>query len=188
MASARYYSRYTCRAENRHGLAHREVELAEASSSGDIQQAVLDKRPPRYSSALCRPHTEATCRCMPSVWSRRSSGRTGRETPGDECGRPPGPPVAVNTGNTDPQLARYLLEDLRPQTTYHLRFAARNRVGFSKWEAQQQVTTGRRGRPEPPFLNTGQLGEGGEEGLVVRWRGRGGRKTMWPGGEGRWSR
>ena len=75
-------------------------------------------------------------------------------------------PLAVNTGNT--VTPRYLLEDLRPQTTYHLRFAARNRVGFSKWGAQQQVTTGRRGRPEPPVLNTGQGGEGGEEGQVVR--------------------
>jgi neurocan core protein len=47
----------------------------------------------------------------------------------------------------------YILEDLNPQTTYDLRFACKNRVGFSNWGVDQQVTTPRKGKPEPPILN-----------------------------------
>ena len=61
----------------------------------------------------------------------------------------------------------YILEDLRPRTTYDLRFGCKNRVGFSVWGARQQITMPRKGRPEPPVLNTDQFGEVGERGEVV---------------------
>jgi hypothetical protein len=35
----------------------------------------------------------------------------------------------------------YVLENLQPQTAYDLRFASKNRVGFSLWGAGMQVTT-----------------------------------------------
>ena len=61
----------------------------------------------------------------------------------------------------------YILEDLKPRATYDLRFGSKNRVGFSVWGARQQITMPRKGRPEPPVLNTDQLGEVGERGEVV---------------------
>ena len=53
----------------------------------------------------------------------------------------------------------YILEDLNPATTYDLRFGAKNRVGFSQWGANQQITTPKRGRPEPPIIHK-QTGAG----------------------------
>merc|ERR1711881_518232 len=40
-----------------------------------------------------------------------------------------------------------------PATTYQLRFGAKNRVGFSQWGADQEITTPKRGKPEPPILS-----------------------------------
>lgn len=57
------------------------------------------------------------------------------------------------------QVSGYILEDLNPQTTYDLRFGCKNRVGFSDWGAGQQITTPKRGRPEPPILNK-ETGDG----------------------------
>ena len=51
----------------------------------------------------------------------------------------------------------YILEELRPATTYDLRFGSKNRVGFSEWSSGQRITMPRRGPPEPPVLNTQQV-------------------------------
>ena len=40
-----------------------------------------------------------------------------------------------------------------------MRFGCKNRVGFSDWGAGQQITTPKRGRPEPPILNK-ETGDG----------------------------
>ena len=42
---------------------------------------------------------------------------------------------------------------LMPATTYQLRFGAKNRVGFSLWGADLEITTPKRGKPEPPILS-----------------------------------
>ena len=60
----------------------------------------------------------------------------------------------------------YIIEDLLPKTTYNLRFGCRNRVGFSEWGAEQTITMPRRGRPEPPILNTKQSGVEMEEDVI----------------------
>ena len=61
---------------------------------------------------------------------------------------------SISAGSGD-----YILEDLTPWTTYDLRFACKNKVGFSNWGAGQQTTTPNKGKPEPPILNL-QNGDG----------------------------
>ena len=48
----------------------------------------------------------------------------------------------------------YVLENLQPTTTYDLRFASKNLVGFSEWGAGKQLTMPQRGPPEKPRINT----------------------------------
>ena len=48
----------------------------------------------------------------------------------------------------------YVLENLYPTTTYDLRFASKNLVGFSVWGAGKQLTMPQRGPPEKPRINT----------------------------------
>ena len=48
----------------------------------------------------------------------------------------------------------YILENLQPTTTYDLRFASKNLVGFSEWGAGKQLTMPQRGPPEKPRINT----------------------------------
>ena len=46
------------------------------------------------------------------------------------------------------------MENLQPTTTYDLRFASKNLVGFSEWGAGKQLTMPQRGPPEKPRINT----------------------------------
>ena len=48
----------------------------------------------------------------------------------------------------------YILENLQPMTTYDLRFASKNLVGFSEWGPGKQITMPQRGPPEKPRINT----------------------------------
>ena len=48
----------------------------------------------------------------------------------------------------------YTLENLQPTTTYDLRFASKNLVGFSEWGAGKQLTMPQRGPPEKPRIST----------------------------------
>jgi len=47
----------------------------------------------------------------------------------------------------------YVLENLQPTTTYDFRFGCKNRVGFSKYEHNRQITTTKKREPEAPFLS-----------------------------------
>ena len=43
---------------------------------------------------------------------------------------------------------------MQPTTTYDLRFASKNLVGFSEWGAGKQLTMPQRGPPEKPRIST----------------------------------
>ena len=155
--SSKYYGRYTCKAENSYGVAYHEIELEEAREPSEIQQAVLDKVtattlqfrfvPPTDIGGLPVDAFAVEYKEQRDEWTQARR----RVWPARD--------VAKGSG--------YILEDLRPRTTYDLRFGCKNRVGFSVWGARQQITMPRKGRPEPPVLNTDQFGEVGERGEVV---------------------
>lgn len=46
----------------------------------------------------------------------------------------------------------YILENLKPQTTYSFRFAAQNDVGKGPWSNPQVHTTAKRSAPEEPQI------------------------------------
>ena len=155
--SSKYYGRYTCKAENSYGVNFHEILLEEAREPSEIQQAVLDKVtattlqfrfvPPTDIGGLPVDAFAVEYKEQRNDWTQARR----RVWPARD--------VAKGSG--------YILEDLRPRTTYDLRFGCKNRVGFSVWGARQQITMPRKGRPEPPVLNTDQLGEVGERGEVV---------------------
>lgn len=152
--SDKYFGFYKCKAENPYGIDYHEIELVEAREPSEVQQAVLDKVtattlqfrfvPPTDGGGLPVDAFAVEYKEQREDWA----GSRRRVWPATE-----------NSG--------YILEDLNPRTTYDLRFRCKNRVGFSKPGAQQQITMPRRGRPEPPVLNTEQFGELGEHGDVV---------------------
>jgi len=143
--AGKYYGHYECKAENIHGVALHEIQLAQAHEPTQIQQAVLDKV------------TSTTLQF--------------RFVPPSDIGGLPLDAYAVEYKETRHQWNQakrrvwpiaqsgdYILEDLSPKTTFDLRFGCKNRVGFSPWGAGQQVTMPKRGRPEPPILNTQDYG------------------------------
>ena len=142
--SGKYYGRYTCKAENPYGVAYHEIALEEARVPSEIQQAILDKTtattlqfrfvPPTKMGGLPVDAFAVEYKEQREDWSQAKR----RVWPFTD--------LTKNSG--------YILEDLRPRTTYDLRFGCKNRVGFSAWGARQQITMPRKGRPEPPILNT----------------------------------
>ena len=142
--SGKYYGRYTCKAENPYGVAYHEIELAEAREPSEIQQAILDKTtattlqfrfvPPTDQGGLPVDAFAVEYKEQRDDWAYAKR----RVWPFSDLTK----------------ISGYILEDLRPTTTYDLRFGCKNRVGFSAWGAEQQITMPRKGRPEPPILNT----------------------------------
>jgi len=144
--SAKYYGHYTCKAENPLGTAYQELELEEAHEPSKLQQAILDK----YTATTLQFRFVAPTDSggLP-IESYAAEYKETRQQWNDANRR-------VWPAN---QVGGYILEDLNPQTTYDLRFGCKNRVGFSNWGAGQQITTPKRGRPEPPILNK-ETGDG----------------------------
>ena len=154
--SSKYYGRYTCKAENPYGLAYHEIELEEAREPSEIQQAVLDKVTATTMQFRFVPPTDIGGLPVDAFAVEYKEAR--EEWPGRRRVWPARDVV---------QGSGYILENLRPRTTYDVRFGCKNRVGFSVWGAMAQYTMPKRGAPEPPILNLGQLGKLGEHGNIV---------------------
>lgn len=143
--AGKYYGHYTCKAENIYGSAEQEIELIQANEPTQIQQAVLDKVTSTTLQFRFVPPTNIgglplDAYAVEYKETRHQWNQARRRVW----------PIAEN--------GEYILEDLSPKTTFDLRFGCKNRVGFSPWGAGQQVTMPKRGRPEPPILNSEDYG------------------------------
>jgi len=136
-----YYGRYTCKAINPHGESFYEIELKEAREPGSLQQAVTDKVTattiqfrfvaPHETGGLPIDSFAVEYKESTQMWDNAKR----RVWPASPSGF-------------------YILENLQPTTTYDLRFASKNLVGFSEWGAGKQLTMPQRGPPEKPRINT----------------------------------
>jgi len=140
-----YYGKYKCKAQNPYGEAFHEIELEEAHEPSQIQQAIIDKTTATTLQFRFVQPTDMGGLPIDAYAVEYKESRSDWEGARRRVW-----PAAQNGG--------YILEDLSPKTTYHLRFGCKNRVGFSEWGAGQTITMPRRGRPEPPILNTEQFG------------------------------
>ena len=140
-SSQKHYGTYTCKGANPYGEAFHQLKLFEADLPRDVQGASLHRV------------TATTIELGLVGPSLGDSGQLPTESYAVEYKETRHQwneaskrywPVAVD--------GRYVLENLAPATTIDMRFAARNRVGFSQWSAGLQVTTLDRARPEVPQL------------------------------------
>jgi len=149
-----YYGVYQCKAENPYGIAYHEITLEEAHEPSQIQQAIIDKTTATTLQFRFVPPTDMGGLPIDAYAVEYKDLRADWVTARRRVW-----PAAAGGG--------YILEELRPATTYDLRFGSKNRVGFSEWSSGQRITMPRRGPPEPPVLNTQQFGSAeGEEGVI----------------------
>lgn len=134
----RYYTAYKCIATNRLGRVEHQMEVREARIPEPITQAT-----PRIVTAttitfdIISPPTELG---LP-ILSYHVQYKEHVE------------PDWLNAFNrTWSPDSMYIVEGLKPQTTYHFRFAARNLVGLGQWGAFKTQSTPRRSVPEPPRI------------------------------------
>lgn len=136
-----YYGRYTCKAINPHGEAFTEIELKEAREPSTLQQAVTDKvTATTIQFRFVAPHDTGG---LPIDSFSVEYKETTHEW--DDAKRRVWPASSAGF---------YTLENLQPTTTYDLRFASKNLVGFSEWGAGKQLTMPQRGPPEKPRIST----------------------------------
>jgi len=154
--SNKYYGRYRCKAENPYGIEYTEITLEEAHVPTLLQQAILDKYTATTLEFRFVAPTDSGGLPIESYAAEYKESRQ----PWEEARRRVWPSWNLDQGG-------FILEDLRPATTYDLRFGSRNRVGFSQWGANQQITTPRRGAPEAPILHKRTGAEREIDGNVV---------------------
>ena len=140
-SSQKHYGTYICKAENPYGEAFQEIWLFEAAL------------PRQVTGVTVLQITATTIEVGITGPSIGDSGRLPIET------------YAVEYKETRSewkdakkrywpisQDGVYVLENLSPASVMDLRFAAKNRIGFSDWAASMQVETLARGPPEMPEL------------------------------------
>lgn len=134
----RYYTAYKCVAKNILGGAEHMMELREARLPQPVVQAM-----PKIVTAttitfdIIAPPTEIG---LPI---------TAFSAEYKEQNNPDWKDAPFKNWSPD---SIYIIEGLRPQTAYDFRFAARNLVGLSQWNAFRSLSTPRRSAPETPKI------------------------------------
>ncbi|XP_044255694.1 fasciclin-2 isoform X2 [Tribolium madens] len=134
----RFYGQYECLATNKHGKASHWIQLKEAKIPEVVDQVRIQTLtattikfnivPPQYFDTL--PIRSFTVQYKPEGEIGWSYARNRTWSFG----------------------APYILENLAPEVTYSLRFAAANDVGFGPWRNVPQVTMPRRSEPAEPKI------------------------------------
>ncbi|XP_058821614.1 fasciclin-2 isoform X2 [Topomyia yanbarensis] len=150
----RYYTSYKCVATNRLGRNEHIMELREARIPDAIAQAK-----PRSVSA-----TSMTFEIMPPAVEKGLPITAISVQYKEEFN-----PDWINSMNrTWSPDSPYIVEGLKPQTSYSFRFAARNVVGLGQWAAYVVHSTPKRSEPETPkTLHTPIQEEDDEDDAIV---------------------
>ncbi|XP_024222948.1 fasciclin-2 isoform X1 [Bombus impatiens] len=134
----RYYTTYKCIASNKHGTRERNIELREATKPAEVLQAKMSEITAttiKFDLVLPSSNPELPAKMITVQY--KEDGQTWM--------------MAKNkTWSTN---SSYVLEDLKPQTSYEFRFAARNVVGLGNWGAyHREITPGRTFPNEPKIM------------------------------------
>ncbi|XP_033350028.1 fasciclin-2 isoform X3 [Bombus vosnesenskii] len=134
----RYYTTYKCIASNKHGTRERNIELREATKPAEVLQAKMSEiTATTIKFDLVLPSSNPELPAKTITVQYKEDGQTWM--------------MAKNkTWSTN---SSYVLEDLKPQTSYEFRFAARNVVGLGNWGAyHREITPGRTFPNEPKIM------------------------------------
>ncbi|XP_055640288.1 fasciclin-2 isoform X3 [Toxorhynchites rutilus septentrionalis] len=150
----RYYTSYKCVATNRLGNAEHVMELREAR----IPEAVAQAKPRSVSA------TSMTFDIIPPA-AEKGLPMTALSVQYKEEFNPDWNTAFNRTWSPD---SPYIVEGLKPQTSYSFRFAARNVVGLGQWAAYIVHSTPKRSEPETPkTLHTPIQEENEEDDAIV---------------------
>ncbi|XP_021704152.1 fasciclin-2 isoform X4 [Aedes aegypti] len=150
----RYYTSYKCVATNRLGREEHIMELREAR----IPEAVAQAKPKSVSA------TSMTFDIIPPAFEKGLP-ITAMSVQYKEEFNPDWNTAMNRTWSPD---SPYIVEGLRPQTSYSFRFAARNVVGLGPWSAYMVHSTPKRSEPETPkTLHTPIQEEDEEDDAIV---------------------
>ena len=134
----RYYTAYKCFASNRYGRVEHEMQLREARMPEPVPQAnpfIVTATTITFN--IISPPTELG---LPiTAFSVQYKDHT----------QPDWTYAFNRTWSPD---STYIVEGLRPESTYNFRFAARNLVGLGQWGAYKTQSTPRRSAPEAPRI------------------------------------
>ncbi|XP_003699706.2 neural cell adhesion molecule fasciclin 2 isoform X2 [Megachile rotundata] len=135
----RYYTTYKCIASNAHGTREHNIELREATKPGEILQAkMVEITATTIKFELVLPPTQPELPLRTITVQYKESSQTWMEAKNKTW--------SVNS--------MYVLEDLKPQTSYEFRFAARNVVGLGNWGGYHSQMTPVRTFPNEPKIIT----------------------------------
>ncbi|KOX74827.1 Fasciclin-2 [Melipona quadrifasciata] len=135
----RYYTTYTCIASNVHGTRERNIELREGTKPREVQQAKMAEITAttiRFDLEL--PSTDRELPVQTITVQYKEQGQTWMQAKN----------MTWSVGFP------YALKDLKPQTSYEFRFAARNMVGLGNWGAYHEETTPVKTFPNEPKIIT----------------------------------
>lgn len=148
----RYYSAFKCIAVNRLGYAEQLMELREAHLPAPVAQA----------KPIVVTATTITFEIFPPATDLGMPIKAFSVQYKEE--RNPDWNLALNRTWTPD--TPYVVEGLKPQTMYTLRFAARNDVGLGQWSAIRVQATPPRTVPEPPRILNQFVNQDLEEGEI----------------------
>ncbi|XP_029047712.1 fasciclin-2 isoform X1 [Osmia bicornis bicornis] len=135
----RYYATYKCIASNMHGTREHNIELREATRPGEVLQVKMAEiTATTIKFDLVPPSTQPELPVRTIIVQYKKDGQTWMEA----------------KNKTWSVGSMYVLEDLKPQTPYEFRFAARNEVGVGNWGGYHQETTPVRNSPNEPKIIT----------------------------------
>ncbi|XP_011165129.3 fasciclin-2 isoform X2 [Solenopsis invicta] len=136
----RYYTNYKCIAGNPHGTREHSIELREATKPGELLQVKMaeitattikfDLIPPVHPDLPVKTITVQYKEEYQLDWQRAKN-------------------KTWSVGSV------YVIEQLKPQTPYDFRFAAKNDVGLANWaNFHREITPGRTVPQEPRIVTT----------------------------------
>lgn len=135
----RYYTIYTCIASNAHGTRERNIELREGTKPGEVQQAKMAEiTATTIRFDLVLPSTDRDLPVQAITVQYKEQAQTWMQAKN----------MTWTVG------LPYALKDLKPQTSYEFRFAARNMVGLGNWGAYHEETTPVKTSPNVPKIIT----------------------------------
>lgn len=139
------YGRYKCRAANRLGTAEHRMYLREARKPGPLLEAIVhEKTATTLAYKLIGPVEDGGLPVKSFLAQYRKEGE---------------PWVKHSLKQWPVNRVIFTVDNLEPQTTYHVRFAAENEVGLGEWALEKAEQTPRKSAPEPPMLMNGKVGE-----------------------------
>ncbi|CAD7087678.1 unnamed protein product [Hermetia illucens] len=150
----RYYSAYKCIASNIHGTAEQDMVLREAH----LPEYVVSAKPRVVTATtmtfdIIGPVAERGLPIIAYSVQYKEEYNPDWATAYNRSWSPDSP---------------YIVEGLKPQTSYNFRFAARNMVGLGSWGSNIVQSTPRRSAPEEPkMLHSPIHNEEGEEKIII---------------------